>query len=76
MRVAGGFWWQLSYSFAVSMLVGLYHHHFPFQVRYSNSELACMYRYANSALYAFAPNAHLIWVLANSRQVVELYAFV
>ncbi|GFR51462.1 hypothetical protein Agub_g13871 [Astrephomene gubernaculifera] len=27
MRVAGGFWWQLTYIFIVSLFVGLYHHH-------------------------------------------------
>lgn len=26
MRVAGGFWWQLTYTFMVSLVVGLYHH--------------------------------------------------
>ncbi|KAG2494372.1 hypothetical protein HYH03_007429 [Edaphochlamys debaryana] len=25
MRVAGGFWWQLTYTFLVSLLVGVYH---------------------------------------------------
>ncbi|KXZ53819.1 hypothetical protein GPECTOR_6g737 [Gonium pectorale] len=58
MRVAGGFWWQLSYSFAVSLAVGLYHTHNG--TGSASSKWAVPFNlttFALSLLLVFRPNA-------------------
>eukprot|EP00198_Chlamydomonas_reinhardtii_P012718 XP_001702055.1 predicted protein [Chlamydomonas reinhardtii] len=58
-RVAGGFWWQLTYVFLVSLFVGLYHHHIA-PITTASSKLATAFNlttFALSLLLVFRTNS-------------------
>ncbi|KAG2429749.1 hypothetical protein HXX76_010533 [Chlamydomonas incerta] len=58
-RVAGGFWWQLTYTFVVSLLVGVYHHHIA-PITTASSKLATAFNlttFALSLLLVFRTNS-------------------
>ncbi|KAG2434369.1 hypothetical protein HYH02_012384 [Chlamydomonas schloesseri] len=58
-RVAGGFWWQLTYTLLVSLLVGVYHHHIA-PITTASSKLATAFNlttFALSLLLVFRTNS-------------------
>ncbi|GLI66990.1 hypothetical protein VaNZ11_011086 [Volvox africanus] len=59
MRVAGGFWWQLTYTFIVSLCVGIYHHRVK-DVTAASSKLSVPFNlttFALSLLLVFRTNS-------------------